>query len=174
MNNILLKNGLIAGILAIIISIIVWMIDPTFYLKSGPYFRLVVIVFFMYKTAKEIRDLNGGFINLADLFKATIITAIVATILILVFNYIHYNFIDTNLVEIQKQIALESISKMTEAFGNEDMVEEIADKIDEQDFSMTFGKLLQGWAINLIFWAIVSLIISAVMKKKDNSQNEFA
>ena len=174
MNNIFVKNGLIAGILAIIVSVVIWLIDASAYLKFGPYVRLIIIVYFLYRTAKETRDANGGFINLAELFKVTFLASIVATLVFFVFNYLHYNFIDTNLVEIQKQIAMESVEKISQTFGSEDMMTEITDKLEEQDFSMGIGKLFTGWLINLIWWAIVSVIIAAIMKKKDPSLNDFA
>lgn len=173
MNNVSLKNGLIGAGISIIISLIIWLINPSLYLKIGSWLGLLVGLFFIYRTAKESRDLNGGFIELGELFKNTFIMIVIMTLLSSLFAYILYNFIDPNLVELQKQIVTESIEKMGSMMG-EDKMNEVLDKMEDQDFSFTIGKLFQGWAVGLLLWAIPCLIFSAIMRKKNPELNEFA
>ncbi len=173
MNNVSLKNGLIGAGISIIISLIIWLINPSLYLKIGSWLGLLVGLFFIYRTAKESRDLNGGFIEFGELFKNTFIMVVIMTLLSSLFAYILYNFIDPNLVELQKQVVTESIEKMGSMMGEEKM-NEVMDKMQDQDFSFTIGKLLQGWVVGLLLWAIPCVIFSAIMKKKDPAFNEFA
>ena len=58
--------------------------------------------------------------------------------------------------------------------GGEDALDEITDKIEEQDFSYTIGKAIQGWVFGMILGAIIAAIQGAIMKKKDPNFNEFA
>lgn len=173
MGNPSVKNGLIGAGVAIIVYLILWLIDPTGYLKFGSWIGLLIALFFMYRTAKEARDMNGGYIEFAELFKVTFIMIVIMTAITSIFAYILFNFIDPNLIEIQKQIVSESVEKMGEAFG-EDAASAMADKLEEQDYNLTIGKLIQGWAIGLILWAIAAAIMSAIMKKKNPEFNEFA
>jgi hypothetical protein len=173
MGNPSVKNGLMGAGVAIIVYLILWLIDPTSYLKFGSWIGLVIALFFMYRAAKEARDLNGGFIEFAELFKVTFIMIVIMTAITSLFAYILFNFIDSNLIEIQKQIVAESMEKMSGMLG-EDKMAEITEKLEEQDYSLTIGKLIQGWAIGLILWAIAAAIMSAIMKKKNPEFNEFA
>ncbi|MBK7094140.1 MAG: DUF4199 domain-containing protein [Saprospiraceae bacterium] len=173
MGNPSVKNGLMGAGVAIIIYLILWLIDPTSYLKFGSWIGLVIALFFMYRAAKEARDLNGGFIEFAELFKVTFIMIVIMTAITSFFAYILFNFIDPNLIEVQKQIVTESIEKMSGMMG-EDAAAAMAEKMEEQDYNLTIGKLLQGWAIGLVLWAIAAAIMSAIMKKKNPDFNEFA
>ncbi len=173
MGNPSVKNGLMGAGVAIIVYLILWLIDPTSYLKFGSWIGLVIALFFMYRAAKEARDLNGGFIEFAELFKVTFIMIVIMTAITSFFAYILFNFIDPNLIEVQKQIVTESIEKMSGMMG-EDAAAAMAEKMEEQDYNLTIGKLLQGWAIGLVLWAIAAAIMSAIMKKKNPDFNEFA
>ncbi len=91
-----------------------------------------------------------------------------------IFNYILFNFIDPGLVEIQREIAVEAVEKVANALGNEEMMDEMNEQLEEQSFDITPWKALQGWIFGLIFGAIVAAIQGAIMKKKDPSFDQFA
>ncbi|MGE5356867.1 MAG: DUF4199 domain-containing protein [Deltaproteobacteria bacterium] len=172
MGNPSIKNGLLGAAIAIIVYLILLLVDPALYLKFGSWLGLLVGLFFIYRTAREARDLNGGYIEFAVLFKATFIMVVIMTTITALFGYILFNFIDPNLVEVQKQIISESMEKLSGVMG-EDAAAEMTEKLEEQDYSLTIGKLLQGWAFGLVLWAIPSVIFSAIMKKKNQDLNEF-
>jgi hypothetical protein len=168
------KNGIFGAIAVIIVYLVLWFIDPKILVKYGSWFGIIIGLYFMYKAAKEARDMNEGFISFNDAFKYLFLTMALLTIIVSLFNYILYNFIDPGLLEVQKEVALETAQKMADTFGNEDMVEQISDNLDESMFKLTLGKVLQGWLVGLIFGAIASAIMGAIMKKKNPSFDEYA
>jgi len=173
MGNPSVKNGLLGAAVAIIVYLILWLIDPATYLKFGSWIGLLIGLFFMYRAAKEARDLNDGYMEFAELFKVAFIMIAIMTTITAIFGYILFNFIDPNLVEVQKQIVSESVEKISGMMG-EDAAAEMVEKLEEQDYSLTIGRLIQGWAFGLVLWAIGAAIMSAIMKKKNPELNEFA
>ena len=168
------KNGIFGAIAAIILYLILWFIDPKFFVTYGSWLGFIIIIYFMYRAGKEARDANEGFISFSDVFKYLFLTFAILTIITALFNYVLYNFIDTGLIEVQKEIAQEAVEKMANALGNEDMVEEFNDNMDDSMFRLTIGKILQGWLFGLVIGAIIAAIMGAIMKKKNPAFDEFA
>ncbi len=167
------KNGIFGAITIIIVYLVLWLIDPKILVKFGSWFGIIIGIYFMYRAGKEARDANEGFISFADVFKYLFITMALLTLIVSLFNFVLYNFIDPTLIEVQKEVALESVEKMANMLGNEDMVEEISDSIDESNFDLTIGKVIQGWFVGLIFGAGLAAIMGAIMKKKNPAFDEF-
>lgn len=168
------KNGVFGAAIVIIIYLIMWFVSPKAFLSYGSWLGFAIIIFFMYRAGKEVRDMNQGFIEFGEIFKYLFITFVVLTLITSIFNYILLNFIDPGLIEIQKEIALEAMEKVANALGNEEMLDEMNDQLDEQSFDLTPWKALQGWIFGLIFGAIIAAIQGAIMKKKDPSLDQFA
>ena len=168
------KNGVFGAVAAIIVYLVLWFVDPKGYLTYGSWIGIAIIIFFMYLAGKEARNINEGFINFGDIFKYLFITFVVLTLITTIFNYILMNFIDPSLIDLQKEIALEAVEKMADAFGNEEMMSEVEDQMDEQSFDLTPWKAIQGWLFGLILGAIIAGIQGAIMKKKDPNFSEFA
>ena len=168
------KNGVFGAAIAIIVYLIIWFISPKGYISYGSWIGFAIIIFFMYRAGKEARDMNEGFIDFGGIFKYLFITFVVMTFITAIFNYILFNFIDPGLVEINREIAVEAVEKVANALGNEEMMDEMNEQLEEQSFDITPWKALQGWIFGLIFGAIVAAIQGAIMKKKDPNFDQFA
>lgn len=173
MEKIALKNGVIGGIIAIIINLVLWLIDPSTFIKYGSYVGLLILIVFMIKSARDFRLQNEGFLPFIDALKATFLTALVLSAITSLFQYVHYNFIDPNLIDLQKQIAVEAIQKMSGIIG-EDGVNAAMEKLDSSEMNMGILQVVKGWLMGLIFNAIIALIISAIMKKNKPENIDFA
>ena len=175
MNHPSVKYGVMGGIASIVITLILWFINPDYLLNYvGTVIGFVVLIYFMYMAGKEARELSDGYIDFGEIFKYLFITFVVMTLISTIFNYILFNYIDSSMLERQKEIAIKAAEKMATMLGGEDALDEITDKIEEQDFSYTIGKAIQGWVFGMIIGAIIAAIQGAIMKKKDPNFNEFA
>ena len=168
MKEIAIKNGLMAGIAGVILMLVLWLINPRYYINYQTFVGLIVVIYFMYRAGKEVRDQNGGYISLGEIFKPLFITIVFGTLIYALFQYVMFKFIDTGLVEVQKQIAIEGIQKVAEYINSEEIQENLDEaiaEIEDKDFSITFMQVIKSWFVNLIFGAIIALIQAAIMKK---------
>ena len=169
MNNKSLNNGLLAGLIGIILALIFYFVDPRFMIKYGSYVIYLVYIFFMYKAGKETRDEMGGFMTFGKGLSSTWLTFIVASFLVTIFNYVLYNFIDPALLDIVQEQAIEQIDKMSGMIGEEG-TEVAIEQIEEQGVDFGFGKVALGWAFGLIIpGIIIALIEAAILKREDKS-----
>jgi hypothetical protein len=174
MNNVSLKNGLIGAGIAIIISIISWLLGIGYYIILGFIFGFAIIIYFLYRTGKEVRDLNGGFIDFGTLFKYTFLTYAVLSLSTSIFQYIMVNFIDTNLLENMNNTIKDFWISSIPAEGSEEAIEKMEEGFDKAPTTLSLVGALVGWLKGLILGAIIAAIISLIMRKKDPSINEFA
>ncbi len=175
MNHPSVKYGVLGGFASVILTLILWFINPDYLLSfTGSAAGFLILIFFMYMAGKEARTLSYGYIDYGEIFKYLFITFVIMSLISTIFVYILYNFIDTGMLERQKEMAIKTAEKMASMFGNEDAIEEISDKIEEQDFSYTIGKAIQGWIFGMLLGAIIAAIQGAIMKKKDPNFDHFA
>ena len=165
MKNIAIKYGVIGGITGIILMLILWFVNAKFFLSYHYYLGAVVIIYFMYKSAAEVKKANGGYITFGEVFKPLFITFVFGTLIFALFQFLMFNFIDTGLIDLQKEMAQEAIEKLSQYLDNEEFTEKMQEAIDEQNFDMSFFKVMSSWVFSLIWGAVISLIMSAVMKK---------
>ena len=169
MNNKGLNNGLIAGLVGIIVLLISYFIDQGFYMKFAGYVVYVVYLYFMYLAAKQAREAQGGFISFSKLLAPVFLTFVVASLLVAVFQYLMYNFIDTSLLDAMYDQAILQVERMSGLIGEEG-VEAALDKLEEDGVSYNFGTVAIGYGISLIIPGFIfALIIAGIMKKEDKS-----
>jgi len=169
------KYGVLGGFVSIIITLVLWFINPDYLLNYiGTVTGFIVLIYFMYFAGKEARELSDGYIDFGEIFKYLFITFVIMSLISTIFTYILYNFIDTDMIERQKELAIKAAEKMAAMLGDDDVLDEINDKIEEQDFTFSIGKAIQGWVFGMIFGAIIAAIQGAIMKKKDPNFNQFA
>lgn len=174
MGNISIKNGLLGAGVAIIFSIITWFLGIGYYIVLGFILGFFVIVYFMYRTGKEARDLNGGFIEFGQIFKYLMLTFMILSFITSIFQYIMVNFIDTNLMaNMNDAIKDFSLSRMP-AEAAEEARDQLEEKFAEAPTTLELLPALWGWVKGLILGAIIAAIMSAIMKKKNPAFNEFA
>jgi len=169
MNNRGFSNGLLAGLLSIIVLLVLYFIDMNIYMKWGGYILYVVYIYFMYKAGKESRDDQDGFISFGKVLGPIFLTFVVSSFVVFLFNYIMYNFIDQSLLDMMQEQAVAQIEKMSGMLG-EEATELAMEEIEEKGVDFGWDKVLLGWGFNLIIPGIIlALILAAILKKEDKS-----
>lgn len=171
MENVSVKYGVMGGAATIIVSLLLWFIDPKVFLDYS-WINYIVIIVFMILAGKEAKENDGGYIEFGDIFKHFFITFLIITLFSTVFQYILYNIIDPNLIVMAKEMAIEAMEKITEAFGDEEMAETLIEQIEDKSL-FTIGQMIQSWVFGLILGAIFSAILALIMKKKDPEFSDF-
>ncbi|MBD8490151.1 DUF4199 domain-containing protein [Echinicola sp. CAU 1574] len=167
-----LRSGLIIGMIMLVITFLVYFIDTSMLTKW--WFGLLalaifcgLVIFFGTKYRNDI----GGYINFGPAFQFAFITLVITGLISVVGNILLYQVIDPALPQVLADQQLENTMSMMESFGAGDSMS--SEQIDEmkQGFedAYTIGGQLKGFGIALIIYAILALILGAIIKKKDKS-----
>lgn len=113
-----LKNGLIYGLVSIVIGLVIYLINARMLFSSWYMILGFILMFgFMAKACIDARNNNGGFISFGDAFMAAWITVMVGAVLGMIWQYVLNTFIDPSLVELQQEATAEWIGGLFEGIG---------------------------------------------------------
>ncbi len=164
-----INYGLYLGVSLILITVLMYVINielmVNFWLNLL-ILPIAIIIFGVVSTAK-VKGILNGFLTFKQAFSSYFITVAVGLIISSIFSIILFNFIDPDSAIQLKQLAVEKTISMLEGFNVP--AEEIAKQVDEMEKQDTFSIGTQAWQLaqGLIFFAVIGLIVAAIMKKSD-------
>lgn len=168
-----IKWGLMLGLVSVIITLIIYVIDIAIFAK--PYFAfiyLVVYIAFIIYAGRDYRKQVGGFLSYGKAFLHAFVIFIMAGFIDRLFLYILFNFIDPQAAQTLIEITMDSTMQAMEAFGaganNPEMMDEMAKGMAE---AYTVWGLAKNFLFMIIAYAIGAAIIGAINKK--NPPQEF-
>lgn len=154
--------GLIAGILMIALSIILWLTGMMENKFLG-YLSYLILAFAMYIGATNWRDkFNEGWMSYGESFKTGFFVTLIAAVLGLIYSYVFFNFID---LEFIGTIAAKSEEAILES--NPNISDEDLDRAMEMTSKFTSATVLTifGFIFTVIFGTIISAIVAIFAKK---------
>ncbi len=168
LRSIAINYGLYIGLILAAFTIVSYAIDITLLTTwwIGIILLITIIVLGIISVAKAKKSL-GGFISFKQAFTAWFTTIVVGLIISTVVNIVLFNVIDPGAAETIKQASIEASVSMMEKFGapQTEIDKAIAGIEDQNQFEIV--TLLKSLAWQFLFYAIIGLIIAAVMKKSD-------
>lgn len=168
-----LLYGLIGGVIAVIYSLLLYIIGFETYSSTGlQMIGWVIIIVAMIMGGLKLRKERGGYLSYGESYVSSLLTAAVATLVTTVFIIILFHVIDPSLMDKMSEKAIEQTIVWMEKFGAPEAEIEKAIQKLEEDNSFGVGRLLGNWIWMLIMWAIISLLIALVAKK--NNPNPMA
>lgn len=167
------KPGLTIGLVALAITYVAYFIDSTL-LASGWFALVAIVVFFVliFYFGKQYRTELGGYMTFGTAFNFSFITMIISGLVSLLGQILLYHVIDPDLPQVLADMTFENSLSMMEKFGanpdsmSPDQLEEIR-KSSSSGF--TLAGQLKGFGFGLIVYAIIALILGAILKKRDKS-----
>ncbi len=166
------KAGVYIGLIMVIISLLMYFIDYTI-LASFWFGIFALILFFglILYAGFNFRKASGGFLDYGAAFQFAFVTLIVCGVISTLGNILLYQVIDPQLPELLVESQLESMLSMMDGFGAGDNM--TGDQLDEMrkglEANYTLTGQVKSFGIGLILYAILSLILAAIIKKKDTS-----
>ena len=89
-----------------------------------------------------------------------------------IFQYILYNVIDPGLVQMILEETIRKSTELMEKFGSsQEDIDKTIESLQEQDISFTPKRLMSNYMLNLLFGAFLSLVISAILRKKPTNSD---
>ncbi|OOG73303.1 DUF4199 domain-containing protein [Algoriphagus sp. A40] len=168
-----IKPGLTMGLVALAVTYIAYFIDSS--LLASAWFALVSLVIFfglIIYFGKQYREEIGGFMSFGAAFNFSFIAVLISGIVALIGQILLFHVIDPTLPQVLADITFENSLKMMEGFGqNPDALPPSAlDEIrNSTAASFTLTGQLKNFGFALIFYAIIALILAAILKKRDKS-----
>ena len=169
-----LKFGFIIGIINIIIGVLAYMVGESLMVKW--WFGLLVLVIniaLLVYSGNQYRASLGGYMNFKTAFSVTFVTFVIAGILGTIFNILLYQVIDPELPGRLSKAAVEQAEKMMTNMGaSTDRVDEQLSAIEERmDGQFSLMGQLKGFGIGIIIYAVISLILGAILKKSEKLED---
>lgn len=159
------KNGLFLGAALVIGTFAIAYVSPRGFITYGSYVLFLIALIIMVKTGIEAREANGGFAAFGTIFKAIFICILVAYGIRFIGNYVAYNVVFPNLIEIQKELSIEVIEKMSGLMGDE--ATELAIEEIESQGGMSIANILGQFVMLLILTGCaVNAIISLILRRE--------
>ncbi|MEQ9465912.1 MAG: DUF4199 domain-containing protein [Ekhidna sp.] len=170
MNNHAIKSGLITGVISIVLSLLIYIVDPTIF--AIWWLMLLLMLFYVGVITYfgiQHRNQEGGYLSFGKSwvysFTALVSYSIVGTL----FSILLFTVIDPELSEIVTDAVVEKSEAMMRNFGMpDDQLDEALEKTRNDTLErFTIAGSLKGFAWGLVANAVLSLIAGAIIKKKE-------
>lgn len=173
MNEIIKKNGiqygLYIGLITILLTVIVYVIDLSLLgWVNGLSFLIIIVLscILISKTKKQLK----GVITFKEAFTTFFIATIVSVVISMAFSYILFKIVDPEANEYLKEITIKSTVEMLEKFGTPSSeIDKAVEKIEKTD-NFSIGSILQGTVIAILIYSVIGLILAAIFKTPNAKQ----
>jgi len=126
-----------------------------------------VIIAFLVWAGRSAKSANGGYLTLKEAFISIFTAGVVMSVISFIFNVLLYNVIDPELGERLVEQILIKTESMMEGFGvpDSDIDKAITDMEKDLPGQFKLAGQLKSLLQALIFQAILSIVIAAIVKK---------
>ena len=166
MQNTGVKWGLIGGALSVLISLLTYLIGPTYYIKLGSWLGFLSILIILALAGREERNNHGGFISFQEILRPIFLTYVIILVISTIMQVLMMKVIDPGLADTIKQTTIEGMDKLKGFMGDE-AYDKAMEDINTKDFSGSFRDTALGLAFNILFGFGLSALYAVIMKRKN-------
>jgi len=163
-----INYGVYLGLSLGIISVLIYVINIEYAIAwwIGIILFLIALSFGIVSTAKS-KDILNGFISFKQAFSSFFITIAIGVLISTGIGILIYGVIDTEAAAFLQEKGIENTLNMMERFGAPQS--EIDKTLEAMSGENSFSVLnqLKAIAYQLVFYAVIGLIVAAFMKKKN-------
>jgi hypothetical protein len=174
MTNTPLIYGVITGFSLVIFILILYMGGVSWFMSPVAFLQYVILIILAVLCGLKERKLQGDHMSFGHALKVLFLFFVISGIIATLFTYLLMNFIDVPFRQALSQQAAEATEKFMEKMGlpQESIDKAVGDLLSGKSYSI--GNMLLSYAIGLIGWFLVSLIIAAIIKKQRPPFDNFA
>ena len=172
-SNPILIYGIVAGLAICVLSIVLYLMGSEAFL-SYAWFNYIILIAIAVLAGLAKRKANDGYLPFPAALKTVFGTMVLAMLIQTIFNYVLFNYIDVSFGEAMKQAGIDKAEQMMKSLNvPQDTIDKEIDKA-AKDNPHSLGSLFMGFGIFAIVSFIISLIISAIIKRnKPEFENTF-
>jgi hypothetical protein len=158
--------GLINAGVAIVFTVILYLGGAKSFVSPIAYVGMVLPIVVCVIGGLQIRKQQGGYLEFSEALKNTFLILVMGSLIATLFQFILFNYIDVSFRQALAQVTAEQAEKLMRRLGApESQIDEAVEKTLNQN-NYTIGRLLLGFVFGCIWWFIVALIVSAIIKRK--------
>lgn len=159
--------GVIIGLIYVLILFFRWSI-ATDLIKFGLYTFLgfLVILGLLVFEGIQRRKINGGFIDLKNLFQTLFISILIFEFFYSLYTYIHLTYIDPFVADRMKAGMQEMFDKMGDRMSDADK-EKAMERMGDIKRATELPQMIKSYLSSVAITGVFGLIISAIFKKKE-------
>jgi len=166
-----IKAGVIVGLITTVLTFLVYFINYELMVSAWYGFGTLaiyvgLIIYFGIQYRREI----GGFMAFGTAFQYAFIALVVMLVISTFGSILLFAVLDSGLGQRLAELTMENTLRMMDSFGAGELP---SDQMDEMrkgfEEAYTVPGMLKGAGFMLIFYAILALILGAIIKKKDKS-----
>lgn len=160
--------GIILGIILSLITVFAYVFMLELFTKWWlGILLLIIVVAAGTMAAVKSKKMLGGFISFKEAFTSYFIVVLLGTLISTIVGILIFNFIDPEAAQTLQEMILESTRQMMENMGapEESIEQTIAASADTNLYSI--AKQAQQYAINLVIFCVIGLIVALAVRKKD-------
>lgn len=163
----ILQYGLLSGLLGILMFLGLYLGGTKLFTSPIAYLGyLIPIVFAVLASIKQKKQ-QAGYLKFGEALKTSFGVLVITSLVSTLFTYVMMNYIDTEFAASMKEYSMQVTENMMKKFGaSQDQIDEAVKKASEKD-QFSFGNVLLGFTFGCIFWFIISLIISLIVRKEN-------
>jgi amino acid transporter len=167
--------GLINAGVAIVFTVILYLGGAKMFVSPVAYCGMILPIVVCVLGGLQLRK-QQGYLEFAQALKTTFLILVIGSLIATIFQFVLFNYIDVPFRQALAQETAQKAEQMMRRFGApESEIEKAVEKTLDQN-NYTIGRLLLGFVFGCIFWFIVALIVSAIIKRKpspfENSFNQ--
>jgi len=168
--NPLVQYGLMSAVVGILMFTILYMGGVSFFMSPVAYIGYAFPILFAVLACLKQKKNQGGFLEFSKALKISFGVFVITALTTSIVSYVLMNFIDKEFSQAMQQASMEMTEKMMKRFGApQDSIDKaIADAAKTSPFSLS--KMALGFAFSCIFWFLISLIVSVIVKKKNPAE----
>lgn len=161
-----LNYGIIIGVISVVVTTLMYVIDLNLFSKwwIGIILFLINLILGIVAIAKT-KSALGGFISFKEAFTTFFIAMAIGGLISALYMFILFNFIDPEAKDVIMQNIKEMTADMMNGMGAPS--EDIRKTIEEMEKTDNFSLISQAksYMWSLLFYIIIGLIVAAAMKK---------
>ncbi|MGJ5641585.1 DUF4199 domain-containing protein [Formosa sp. S-31] len=170
--SIAVTYGIYLALLLSSVTILAYVINLEWLTSMGVGIGLfIVILIFGIISIVKTKKLSQGFISFKEAFTAYFKTVVIGVLISSVVSIILFNYIDPDAADFLQEQVIIKTTKMMENFGTpqEAIDKAIADIRNQNQFDLL--NQAKSLAMQLVFYAVIGLIIAFILKKNDPEAN---
>jgi hypothetical protein len=161
-----IKFGIIVAVVSILITTIIYTVDPTMFVSIGLgigifIINLIIGIYAVITTKKQM----GGYIEFKEALGVYVLTMALGAFIGTAYMGILFNLIDPGVKEIISEAVIQMSVKMMQSFGADaEAIRKSVEDIKATD-SFSFFGLFKSFMGNLVVTILIGLIVAAATKK---------
>lgn len=165
------QYGAVAGLACIVLTLVLYLIGPEKVFSLWYFAGFAIIVILKIVAVRAVWKAKNNYIVFKEALQCAFMVSVVSLLMWTVFVHVLIAVIDPSLVDISKKVAIERTTGMMEKFkAPEDKIDEVLDKLEEQDYNPKISKDAMNYAFALMVGFVFAAIVAGIFHliSKDN------